>query len=141
MSQQLLTLISTSFIVASGLALMAGLFFIKRRRNISAHRAAMLTATGCAAAFLVAYLTRWNLYGSKPFAGEGIWRTIYLANLLPHILMAMLVGPMALRMIYLATRKQDFVAHKKLGRITVPVWLYVAASGWLIYFMLYHMTF
>ena len=97
----------------------------------------MLSASGFAGLFLVAYVTRWSLFGSKPFAGTGAWRTFYFANLVPHILLAIALGPMAIRLIYLALRKQDFAAHKRLARITLPVWLYVAASGWLIYFMLY----
>lgn len=141
MSLEDLTLISTSCIVLSGLSLLAGWYFIRFRRDIRWHRRAMLSATTMAGLFLVAYVTRWSLYGSKPFAGEGAWRVFYLANLLPHIVLAIAVGPMALRLIYLATRKLDFAAHKRLARITLPIWLYVAASGWLIYFLLYEMQF
>lgn len=137
MNPERLTLISTSFIVLSGLSLLAGWYFIRVRRDIVRHRRLMLSASGFAGLFLVAYVTRWSLYGSKPFAGTGAWRTFYFANLVPHILLAIALGPMAIRLIYLALRKQDFAAHKRLARITLPVWLYVAASGWLIYFMLY----
>ncbi|MCB0217138.1 MAG: DUF420 domain-containing protein [Caldilineae bacterium] len=137
MNPERLTLISTSFIVLSGLSLLAGWYFIRVRRDIVRHRRLMLSASGFAGLFLVAYVTRWSLFGSKPFAGTGAWRTFYFANLVPHILLAIALGPMAIRLIYLALRKQDFAAHKRLARITLPVWLYVAASGWLIYFMLY----
>ena len=98
---------------------------------------AMLTATSFAGLFLVAYVTRWSLYGSKPFPGSGGWRLFYLANLLPHVVLAMALGPLAIRLIYLALRKRDFVAHRRLARITLPIWLYVAGSGWLIYYLLY----
>ena len=101
----------------------------------------MLGATGLAALFLVAYVTRWSLYGSKPFEGTGAWKIFYLANLIPHILLAMAVGPLALWMIYLALGSKDFDKHRRIGRITVPIWLYVSASGWLIYFMLYRLSF
>ena len=137
MNPERLTLISTSFIVLSGLSLLAGWYFIRVRRDIVRHRRLMLSASGFAGLFLVAYVTRWSLFGSKPFAGTGAWRTFYFANLVPHILLAIALGPMAIRLIYLSLRKQDFAAHKRLARITLPVWLYVAASGWLIYFMLY----
>ena len=53
----------------------------------------------------------------------------------------MAVGPLAVRLIYLALRKRDYPRHRRLARITLPIWLYVAASGWLIYFMLYRMTY
>ena len=101
----------------------------------------MLTATLFAGLFLVAYITRWATYGSKPFEGEGAWRLFYLINLIPHIILAIAVGPLALYLIYLALKQRDFRTHRKIGRITVPIWLYVAGSGWLIYFLLYKMTF
>lgn len=140
MSQQHLTLFSTSCIVASGISLIFGWWTIRRQR-VSAHRSFMLSATAFAGLFLVAYVTRWYLYGSKPFEGAGGWKIFYLANLAPHILLAMIVGPLALYQIYLALGPKDFDRHRKLGRITVPIWLYVAASGWLIYFLLYGMKF
>ncbi len=140
MSLELLTAISTTFIVASGASLLLGWFFIRRRR-IGWHRNAMLSATGFAGLFLVAYLTRWSTYGSKAFEGTGWWKVLYLATLVPHIVMAMLVGPLAARLIYLALSKEDFAAHRRLARITLPIWIYVAASGWAIYFMLYRMEF
>lgn len=140
MTQERLTLVSTTFIVLSGVSLLVGWYFIRVRRSMARHRAAMLTATACAGLFLVAYVTRWSLYGSKPFAGTGVWRTIYFANLIPHVILAMVVGPLAARLIYLATVRNDFAAHRRLARITLPIWLYVAASGWLVYYMLYRMT-
>lgn len=141
MSQELLTRFTSGSIVLSGLTLLAGWLVIRRRRDIQLHRRLMLTATALAAVFLVAYVYRWSLYGSKPFAGTGAWRGAYLAILLPHILLAIAVGPLALRMIYLAQSRRDFAAHRRLGRITVPLWLFVAASGWAIYWLLYVKTF
>jgi putative membrane protein len=139
-SQERLTLLSTTFIVLSGASLLVGWYFIRVRRSMTRHRAAMLTATACAGLFLVAYVTRWSMYGSKPFAGTGVWRTIYFANLGPHVILAMVVGPLAARLIFLAAVRRDFAAHRRLARITLPIWLYVAASGWLVYYMLYRMT-
>ena len=141
MSQETLTAISTTCIVSSGCSLLLGWYFIRARRDMILHRNTMLTATAFAGLFLVAYVTRWSLYGSKPFPGTGVWRTVYFANLLPHIILAMAVGPLAVRLIYLALRKRDYQRHRRLARITLPIWLYVAASGWLIYFLLYRMTY
>jgi putative membrane protein len=141
MSQALLTRFTSGSIVLSGLALLAGWLVIRRRRDVRLHRRLMLTATALAAVFLVAYVTRWSMYGSKPFAGTGAWRQAYLAILLPHVLLAIAVGPLALRMIYLAQRRRDFAAHRRLGRFTVPLWLFVSASGWVIYWLLYVKTF
>lgn len=141
MSQQTLTAISTACIVSSGCSLLLGWYFIRARRDMILHRNTMLTATAFAGLFLVAYVARWSMYGSKPFAGTGVWRTIYFANLVPHIILAMLVGPLAVRLIYLALRRRDYQRHRRLARITLPIWLYVAASGWLIYFLLYRVTY
>ncbi len=137
MTQEGLTLLSTTFIVASGVALLVGWWFIRRRRDMARHRAAMLTATACAGLFLVAYVTRWSLYGSKHFAGTGVWRTVFFVNLVPHVILAMVVGPLAARLIWLAAVRRDYTAHRRLARVTLPIWLYVAASGWLVYYMLY----
>jgi len=137
MSQQALTVVSTACIVLSGASLLFGWYFIRRRRDMIRHRNSMLAATTFAGLFLIAYVTRWSLYGSKPFPGAGGWRLFYFANLVPHIVLAMAVGPLAVRLIYLALRKRDYAAHRRLARITLPIWLYVAGSGWLIYYLLY----
>lgn len=141
MSLQQLTVLSTTCIVLSGASLLLGWFFIRGRRAITAHRNTMLTATAFAALFLVFYVTRWALHGSKPFGGTGDWRLIYFGTLLPHIVAAIALAPLVLRLLYLALRKRDFAAHRRLARFTLPVWLYVAASGWLIYYLLYVKTY
>jgi len=141
MSLEALTRMSTASIVLSGACLLVGWYFIRWRREIARHRNAMLTATVFAALFLVFYVTRWSLYGSKPFPGQGSWKLFYFANLVPHILFATVLAPLVVRLIYLALRKRDYVAHRRLARITLPIWLYVAASGWLIYYLLYGKTY
>ncbi len=140
MTQETLTLISTGCIVLSGVSLLFGWYWI-RRRAILRHRNAMLTATSFAALFLVFYLIRWWTFGSQPFDGQGWWRTLYLLNLVIHILGATLLAPLAFRMIQLALVRRDFIAHRRLARVTLPLWLYVAASGWLTYFLLYRIDF
>jgi putative membrane protein len=140
-TQESLTLLSTSFIVLSGLSLLVGWYFIRVRRSMELHRAAMLSATTFAALFLLAYVTRWATFGSKPFGGTGVWRALYLINLIPHVILALAVGPLAVRLIQLAMVRRDYASHRRLARITLPIWLYVAASGWLVYYMLYRMSF
>jgi putative membrane protein len=141
MSLETLTGVSTACIVASGLCLLAGWFLIRVARNETWHRNLMLLATAFAGAFLVAYVTRWSLHGSKPFEGTGVWRAIYLTILIPHVILAIAVGPLAVRLIQLAAVRHDFATHRRLARITLPIWLFVAASGWAVYYMLYRMTF
>ncbi|MGH7785995.1 MAG: DUF420 domain-containing protein [Candidatus Binatia bacterium] len=141
MSLQTLTIASTTCIVLSGVSLLIGWYFIRARREIGRHRNTMLTATAFAGLFLVFYVTRWSLYGSKPFEGSEGWRLFYFVNLVPHILLAIVLGPLVVRLIYLALGRRDFVAHRRLARVVLPVWLYVAASGWLIYYLLYVKTY
>src|SRR5215468_6379620 len=101
MSQQTLTLLSTSCIVLSGASLLLGWYFIRWRGDMIRHRNTMLAATTFAGLFLVAYVTRWSLYGSKPFAGTGGWRGLYFSTLVPHILLAIALVPLVLRLLNL----------------------------------------
>jgi putative membrane protein len=140
-SLQALTIASTACIVLSGVSLLLGWYFIRGRRDMARHRRTMLTAATFAALFLVLYVTRWSLYGTKLFPGTGTWRIVYFANLIPHILLAIALAPLVIRLLYLALRKRDFAAHRRLARVVLPIWLYVAASGWLIYYLLYAKTY
>jgi putative membrane protein len=139
MSLEQLTLLSTSCIVLSGLSLLAGWWCIRARDDVVLHRNAMLAASTFAALFLVFYVTRWALHGSKPFGGTGWLRVVYFSNLVPHVILAIVLAPLAVRLIWLALVRQDFVRHRRLARVTLPIWLYVAASGWLVYWMLYRL--
>ena len=141
MSLQTLTIVSTACIVLSGISLLLGWYFIRARRDIVRHRNTMLTASSFAALFLVFYVLRWSLYGTKLFAGTGVWRLVYFSILVPHILLAVALGPLVVRLIYLALRRRDYAAHRRLARVTLPIWLYVAASGWAIYYLLYVKTY
>jgi uncharacterized membrane protein YozB (DUF420 family) len=116
--------------------LVAGWVFIARGQ-VKAHRAAMVAAFLTSAVFLACYLTYHYAVGHVPFRGQGIVRPVYFAILISHILLAVTVPLLALRMFFLAW-KGRFDAHRRLGRITLPVWLYVSVTGVLIYFMLYH---
>ncbi len=126
---------NTALILLSGLALLVGYAAI-RRRQIRHHHAAMLTAAVFAALFLVVYLIRWALIGTKPFSGTGVIRGIYLAVLLTHTALATALIPFVGLTLLRAFRGQ-YTAHRTIARLTLPVWLYVAATGWLIYAMLY----
>ena len=129
--------LTSGMILISGVALLAGWIAIRRHKRDLHHRL-MLTATLFAALFLVLYVTRFLLLGAKPFEGQGIWRMIYFSILIPHSILAILVGPGALVAILWA-RRREFRRHGRLGRWLVPIWLFVAATGWIIYWMLYKM--
>lgn len=119
------------------LLLVAGWVFI-RRRQWRAHRAAMTAAFAVSALFLVCYLVYHAFVGHVPFAGRGAAvRTVYFTILISHILLAVTVPVLAIAMFGLAARGR-FDAHRRLGRVALPIWLYVSVTGVVIYLMLYH---
>jgi uncharacterized membrane protein YozB (DUF420 family) len=117
------------------LLLVAGWVLI-RRGHVKAHRTVMMASFVVSTVFLVCYLTRYAIEGTHRFAGPESMRPIYLGILATHVPLAAAVPLLALRMFFLA-RKGRFAAHRRLGRITLPIWLYVSVTGVLIYFMLY----
>jgi protein SCO1/2/putative membrane protein len=124
------------------LLLIGGLACIKSGRP-TAHKACMLTAFGVSIAFLACYLTyhtalrQFTGSGSKRFDVEGVVRLIYLAILLTHVVLAAVVPVLAANTIWRAFRGQ-WERHRRLARITFPIWLYVSVTGVIIYCMLYH---
>jgi putative membrane protein len=122
---------------AATLFLLAGFYFIKRRA-FPAHRACMIAAFSISSLFLVTYLLHHASVGTVKFQGTGPVRTLYFSLLIPHIVLAGPVVPLALYTLYRGAT-QRFAAHRKIARITLPVWLFVSASGVIVYFMLYHL--
>jgi putative membrane protein len=113
-------------------------FFCVRAGDIRKHRAFMLAAFAFSSAFLVTYLLHHAQVGSVPFRGEGAVRIVYFAILIPHILLAAVVVPLALFTIYRGWTNR-IELHRKVARFTLPIWLYVSLSGVLVYLMLYHL--
>ncbi len=124
-----LNLLSTAF-------LLAGFAFV-RARNIPRHRLCMIGAAGASGLFLVFYVLRFSLTGSHAFAGEGTVRAVYFSVLFSHMALAVAVGPLAVRLFFLASRER-FPEHARLARWTFPIWLYVSVTGLVVYVMLYH---
>lgn len=120
---------------ASGACLLAGYYFI-RRRNVAAHRRSMLTALAFSTVFLASYLVHHARVGSVPYQGTGLLRTLYFAILIPHVLLAAAVVPLALVTIRRGLTGQ-IERHRPLARVTLPVWLFVSVTGVVVYFMLY----
>ena len=131
----LLALINASLNATSAIALITGFLFI-RRKVVDRHKRAMLTAVGASALFLVFYVIRILLTGTHEFAGEGLARTAYLSILFSHMVLAVLVLPFILRLLWLA-KKNRFEEHKKLARFVFPVWAYVSVTGLVVYLLLY----
>jgi protein SCO1/2/putative membrane protein len=103
----------------------------------------MLTAFSVSVAFLACYLTyhlaldHYTGSSSKKFAGSGHVRAVYFSILISHVVLAALVPVLALVTIYRALKCQ-WGKHKRIARITFPIWLYVSVTGVIIYLMLYH---
>ena len=102
----------------------------------------MLSASIISAAFLVSYLSHHALrtyyfgLGPTKFTGEGLARPIYFTILTSHTILAAIVGPFVIATLYRAL-KGRFDAHRRLARLVYPVWLYVSATGVIVYLMLY----
>ncbi len=119
----------------STVLLLTGYYFI-RRGNREAHRACMGSAFLVSIVFLVSYLVHHALAGIVYYQGQGFSRILYFIVLWTHTPLAALVPVLAIITI-LRARRGDFVNHKKIARITLPIWLYVSVTGVLVYFMLY----
>jgi putative membrane protein len=134
--EEWLPAVNAALIVISGVFLIVGYACIKTRR-IAWHRRSMITATVFAALFLVVYVTRYLTLGSKIYPGDGVSKIIYFGILIPHIIIAIAIAPLAFVTLRRALRGR-FQKHRQIARITVPLWIYTAASGWVVYLMLYH---
>lgn len=125
----------------SALFLSLGYYHIRQGRQTT-HQRFMVAAFITSILFLVSYLT-YHTYvahylgkGPTVFRDPAWFRPFYLAILLTHTVLAMVVVPMVLRSLYLAW-KGRFESHRKLSRWTWPVWMYVSVTGVAIYLLLY----
>lgn len=121
----------------AGCLLVAG-FVLIRRGKTQAHRLCMLSAFSVSGLFLVTYLIHHAQVGSVPFQGQGAIRIVYFSVLIPHIILAAIIVPLALFTIVRGLSGRT-AAHRKIARITLPIWLFVSFSGVALYFMLYHL--
>ncbi len=115
----------------AAVSLAAGVGMIRRGRR-AAHRACMLSAAAASAVFLASYLVYHARVGSVPFGGEGLARTVYLAVLASHVVLAVAVVPAALLTLARALSGRE-AAHRRVARWTFPVWLYVSVTGLAVY--------
>ena len=120
---------------ATALLVLAG-FACIRLRQPRAHAACMAGACVVSLAFLASYLYYHAQVGSVRFPGRGVIRPVYFTILISHTLLAIVLVPLVARTVRLAVRQQ-LVAHKRLVRWTLPMWLYVSVTGIVVYWMLY----
>ena len=119
------------------LFLLAGYVFIRQRR-IGAHRVSMIGALSASAAFLTSYVIYHANVGSRPFTGVGAVRYLYFAILITHVLLAIAIVPLVVVTVSRALTAR-FDKHRRVARITWPLWMYVSVTGVIVYLMLYQM--
>jgi len=119
----------------SGILLTIAWFHIKARR-IEAHRRFMIAAFVTSGLFLTSYVIYHAQVGSKPYPGTGLMRTIYFAILIPHVILAAAVLPLAIITLRRGLERDD-KRHRRIARITLPLWLFVSVTGVVVYAMLY----
>ena len=126
----LLNAVATCFLVAGYVSIRRGL----RER----HKQCMLAALATSALFLTSYVIYHAHAGSRPFPGQGAARVVYFAILIPHVVLAAAVLPLALTTTARGLRSQ-FDRHVRIAQWTLPIWLYVSVTGVIIYLMLYRL--
>ena len=135
MDYSLLPTINAILNATSGVLVLLGYRNIRRGKD-AIHKKFMLTAIGVSALFLASYLAyHWEV-GSIKFQGEGIIRIIYFSILISHTILAVIIVPMVLRTAFLALKGQ-YAKHRKIAKLTFPIWVYVSATGVIVYLMLY----
>ena len=120
---------------SSAVLLLAGYLFI-RSGKVAAHRACQVSALIVSCLFLTSYLTYHYFHGTTRFLGTGLARPIYFTVLTSHTILAIVIVPL----IFITFRRAlrlDFVRHRKIARITLPLWFYVSITGVIVYLMLY----
>ena len=118
---------ATIFLLAGFAAIKAG------KREL--HQYMMVSAFVASALFLVCYLAYHYAHGDTKYTGEGAIRVVYFAVLISHILLSVFILPLALTTFYF-TRRDDKSKHKRIAKITLPIWLYVSVTGVVIFAML-----
>jgi uncharacterized membrane protein YozB (DUF420 family) len=125
----------------SGLLLLTGYYLIRSGR-VAAHRRCMTGALSVSVLFLVSYLTyHFGHHAVTRFAERGAptyVKYIYWAILFTHTVLAVVIVPLVAVTVWRAW-KSDFVRHRRIARWTFPLWLYVSATGVIVYLMLYQL--
>jgi uncharacterized membrane protein YozB (DUF420 family) len=127
----------TAGLNALALVLACAGFVLVRSGRKELHRRVMIGAVATSAAFLVVYVVHHFSHPLFAFRGAGLARPVYFSLLFSHVALAVAVTPMILLTLRRALRG-EFRPHRALARWTLPVWVYVSASGIVVYALLYH---
>lgn len=107
-----------------------------RAGKVKLHATLMVSALTTSAVFLASYLTyHFAVRGGTATRYNGEYREIYLVVLLSHTVLAALVAPLALTTVTLALLKK-FHWHRRIARVTLPIWLYVSVTGVIVFWFL-----
>ena len=118
----------------SSVFLVAGYLAIRRRRQ-RRHMRFMFAALCTSALFFVCYVVYHHFHGDTKFAGAGFIRPIYFFILITHIVLSAVAVPMIL-LSFFTSLGGRFGAHRRLSKVTLPIWLYVSVTGVLVFVML-----
>lgn len=118
----------------TALVLIAGVWAIKNGKR-KLHERLMTTAIALSVSFLVMYVAYHMTTDSTKFGGEGVVKMVYFFILITHILLSIAVIPLVL-ITYVRALAENFDRHKKIAKITFPIWLYVAVTGVIVYLMI-----
>jgi uncharacterized membrane protein YozB (DUF420 family) len=136
-----LPLVNALLNTVSAILLIIGFRFIKQKK-IQQHRMVMITAFVISIIFLACYLLhKYHLYTTTgsyntTFQGVGVWRYVYFTILITHLILAILVPFLAVITLFRGL-KMKVELHRKIAKITLPIWMYVSVTGVLVYLMLY----
>jgi putative membrane protein len=115
--------------------LLVGALVAVKNNKFLLHKRMMMFALVLSILFLVSYIAHHLFSGETKFGGEGILKTIYYIILITHIFLAAIILPFILFTAYRALIG-EYEAHKKLAKITWPLWFYVAVTGPVVYIMI-----
>jgi len=124
-----------AFINALTAVILISAFLAIINKKIKLHQRLMQTAIIFSVLFLVMYVLYHMTSDSTKYGGQGILRYIYFIVLITHIILSIAVIPFVL-ITYVRAITNNFEKHKKIARITFPLWLYVAISGVVVYLMI-----
>ena len=130
--------INASLNALAGILLLIGYVLIRARR-IDQHRQCMIAAFATSSLFLVSYVVYHAQVGSVRFARQGFVRPLYFTILVTHVALAAAILPLALITLSRGL-KGRYRQHRHIARWTLPIWLYVSATGVLVYVLLYQPT-
>lgn len=106
-----------------------------RNKKVALHKNLMTACIALSVIFLLSYVVYHSTSDSTKFGGEGAIRSIYFLILISHILLSIAIVPLVL-ITYVRALSAKFDKHRKIARITWPVWLYVTISGVVVYLMI-----